>query len=207
MDSEADVAAKPGRKVVHGAAAQAQILEAVDELFYRAGARAVSVDEVARRAGVNKMSVYRQFKSKDDLLLHYLDVRDARFWAYFDASLARHPGRARAQLLQLFSDLLQRATQDGYRGCAFVNIAIEFPERAHPARRKVAQTKLRLLQRLRQLAEQAGARDAQALAHGLALLMEGVYAACQTYDPAQDLLQSLPKIAEALITAAGIAAD
>lgn len=115
MDSEADVAAKPGRKVVHGAAAQAQILEAVDELFYRAGARAVSVDEVARRAGVNKMSVYRQFKSKDDLLLHYLDVRDARFWAYFDASLARHPGRARAQLLQLFSDLLQRATQDGKR--------------------------------------------------------------------------------------------
>lgn len=207
MANEKDVAIRPGRKIVPGADAQARILEAVDTLFYRQGARAVSVDEVVKLAGVNKMSVYRQFKSKDDLLLHYLELRDARFWAYFEASLAQHPGRPRAQLVQLLRDLAGRTTQPGYRGCPFVNIAIEFPDRAHPARRKVADNKAQLLQRLLQLATQAGARDAQLLASGLALLIEGAYAASQTYEPEQALLATLPQLAEGLLLAAGVAPD
>jgi AcrR family transcriptional regulator len=203
MDSEMDSAAKPGRKVVHAALAQAQILAAVDELFYRDGARAVSVDEVVKRAGVNKMSVYRQFKSKDDLLVHYLELRDQRFWAYFDASLAKHPGKPFEQILQFFCDLAGRTAQAGYRGCPFVNLAIEFPERSHPVRRKVAANKARLLQRLQQLTTLAGAKDAPTLANGLALLIEGAYAASQTYEPEQAILAALPQTAEALLVSGG----
>lgn len=204
MANATDTAARPGRKVVHGAEAQARILEAVDTLFYRAGARAVSVDEVVRLAGVNKMSVYRQFRSKDALLLHYLALRDARFQGYFEASLARHPGKPAAQIVQFFRDLADRAGQPGYRGCPFVNIAIEFPERDHPARRMVAKHKARLRQRLQQLATEAGAGAPALLADGLALLIEGAYAASQTYDPAGNPLAALPRTAEALLAAAGV---
>jgi AcrR family transcriptional regulator len=207
MNSETDTTPKPTRRVLQGAEAQVRILEAVDELFYREGARAVSVDEVVKRAGVNKMSVYRQFESKDDLLLHYLARRDEKFWSYFDASLAKHPGQPREQLLQFFRDLAVRASQPGYRGCPFVNIAVEFPDPSHPARRLVAQNKTQLMQRLLELATQAGARDAQALANALALLIEGAYAASQTYDPEQSLLAALPQVAEAILAAALVSAE
>jgi AcrR family transcriptional regulator len=190
------------RKVTQAQDAQAQILDAIDELFYREGARAVGVDAVVKRAGVNKMSLYRQFESKDALMLHYLAGREVRFWNYFDASLAKHPGKPREQLKQVFIDLAERAQKPGYRGCPFVNIAVEFPDPEHPVRGVVAENKNQLMTRLLELATQAGARDPQALANGVALLIEGGYTATQTYAPGHPLIAALPQVAAAMIAAA-----
>jgi AcrR family transcriptional regulator len=190
------------RGMTAGPVAHARILDAAEELFYLEGARNVGIDAVVKRAGVNKMSLYRQFESKEDLLRHYLLRRDERFWAYVDASLAKHPGEPRAQLDQLFVDLALRTSAASYRGCPFVNVAVEFPDRSHIARRMVANNKARLLQRLTELAKAAGARDASGLAQGLALLMEGAYAASQTYKLGSSLLRALPKAAKVLIDAA-----
>jgi AcrR family transcriptional regulator len=177
-------------------------LDAAEELFYLEGARNVGIDAVIKRAGVNKMSLYRQFESKEDLLRQYLLRRDAKFWAYFDASLAKHPGEPRAQLRQLFVDLAARTSAAGYRGCPFVNIAVEFPDRSHAAHRMVAGNKKRLLVRLRQLAKAAGADNVAFLAKALALLIEGAYAASQTYGAGSSVMAALPKAAGALIDAA-----
>jgi AcrR family transcriptional regulator len=193
---------QPRSKAIPAEEAQELILQAVDELFYREGARAVSIDEVVKRAGVNKMSLYRQFESKEALLLHYLERSDQNFWDYFNGSVAKHPGDARKQLLQFFIDLAGRAGRPGYRGCPFVNIAAEFPERDHPARLMVVRNKEQLMARLQELAGQTGARDAQVLADGLALLIEGAYAASQTYPPGHPLLAALPQVATALLSAA-----
>jgi AcrR family transcriptional regulator len=194
-------ATKPVRKVIQGPVAQAQILDAVDELFYKEGARAVGVDAVAKHAGVNKMCLYRQFESKDGLLLRYLERRDQRFWDYFEGSQAKHPHDPRRQLLQFFSDVTERTQQQGYRGCAFVNIATEFPDRDHPARQLVANNKIRLLAHLQDLAARAGAADAQTLAHGLGLLLEGAYTASQTYPAGHPILASLQQAAKTLLDA------
>jgi len=193
---------KTERKVTAAADAQSQILAAVDELFYREGARAVGVDAVVKRAGVNKMSLYRQFESKDGLLLHYLARRDEKFWSYFDASLAKHPGAPKQQLLQFMADLAKRAQRPDYRGCPFVNIAAEFPDRTHPARQAVAANKTRLLTCLQALAEAAGAKDAPGLARMMLLLIEGAYTASQTCIPNGDVLQALVPAAECLIAQA-----
>jgi AcrR family transcriptional regulator len=184
-----------------GPVAHSQILDAAENLFYLEGARNVGIDAVIKRARVNKMSLYRQFESKDDLLRHYLLRRDERFWAYFDASLAKHTGQPRAQLRQLFVDLAARTSAIDYRGCPFVNIAVEFPDRSHIARRMVADNKARLLNRLRELTKAAGARNASFLAKALALLIEGAYAASQTYGPGSALMTALPKAAESLVNA------
>jgi AcrR family transcriptional regulator len=194
--------AKPERKVTAGADAQQQILEAVDELFYNEGARAVGVDAVVKRAGVNKMSLYRQFESKDALLQEYLLRRDQRFWAYFNASMDKHPTDPKQQLLQFFSDLAARAGKPGYRGCPFVNVAVEFPDREHPARQAVTENKAQLWKRLHTLAVACGARDPKLLANGMAILIEGAYTASQTYNPAQPLLKTIPQIARNMIEAA-----
>jgi len=194
---------KRGRRTITaGAVAHKQILDAAEDLFYLEGARSVGIDAVVRSAGVNKMSLYRQFESKDDLLRHYLERRDEKFWAYVDASLAKHPAAPRAQLRQLFVDLAARTSATGYRGCPFVNIAVEFPDRSHVARQMVARNKALLYGRLRELAKAAGARNASFLAKALGLLIEGAYAASQTYDPGRSLTTALPKAADVLIEAA-----
>jgi len=190
------------RKTTSGADAQAKILDAVDELFYREGARAVGVDAVVKAAGVNKMSLYRQFQSKDALLLHYLERSDVRFWEYFDTSIAKHPGNPRAQLQQFFDDLAPRIRRPGYRGCPFVNIAAEFPDPEHPTRKRVAENKRQLLMRLETLAKDAGAHDPAQLAAGLALLIEGAYAGSQTYSPGHPVLAALPAVVHGMLAAA-----
>ncbi|HEY3659380.1 MAG TPA: TetR/AcrR family transcriptional regulator [Steroidobacteraceae bacterium] len=190
------------RTITAGPVAQAQILDAAEDLFYLEGARNVGIDAVVKRAGVNKMSLYRQFESKEDLLRHYLLRRDKKFWVYIDASIDKHPGEPRAQLHQLFADLALRTSAANYRGCPFVNIAVEFPDRSHIARRMVADNKERLLKRLLELAKAAGAADASCLSKALALLIEGAYAASQTYGPGSSLMTALPKAAEVLIDAA-----
>ena len=194
---------KPGtRRITAGAVAHTQILDAAENLFYLEGARNVGIDAVVKRAGVNKMSLYRQFESKEDLLRHYLLRRDQKFWSYFDESINKHPGAPRHQLRQLFVDLAQRTSAASYRGCPFVNVAVEYPDRSHVARRMVADNKARLLQRLIKLAKAAGARDASSLAKSLALLIEGAYAASQTYSPDSSVMTALPRAAELLIDAA-----
>ena len=190
------------RAITAGAVAHTQILDAAENLFYLEGARNVGVDAVVKRAGVNKMSLYRQFESKEGLLRHYLLRRDQKFWAYFDASIDKHPGAPRQQLRQLFVDLAQRTSAPSYRGCPFVNVAAEYPDRSHVARRMVADNKARLLRRLTELVKAAGARDAPLLAKSLALLIEGAYAASQTYGPDSAVMTALPTTAEVLLDAA-----
>jgi len=197
-----NTAAKPARKIIQGPIAQAQILDAVDELFYQEGARAVGVEAVAKHAGVNKMCLYRQFKSKDELLKRFLERRCNVFWENFEAGVAREAGNPRQQLLNFFTEVTERIQQPSYRGCAFVNISTEITDREHAARQFVAENRLKLLARLHELAEQAGADDAQGLAHGLALLLDGAYTASQTYPAGHPILASLQHAATALVDAA-----
>ncbi|KVG61134.1 TetR/AcrR family transcriptional regulator [Burkholderia pseudomultivorans] len=199
-------AAKPParrtRQPVAGATAQEHLLRAAEELFYKEGVRTVGVEAVVERAGVNKMSLYRQFSSKDELILAYLERMDACFFERFDASVAKHPGQPKAQLIQYFVDLAERAAQKDYRGCPFVNVAAEFPDATHPARERVARNKAQLMQRLVELCEGAGAREPQALANSLALVIEGIYAASQTYRHGETPIGTAPALVTLLVDAA-----
>ncbi|HEY2020944.1 TetR/AcrR family transcriptional regulator [Paraburkholderia sp.] len=204
-DSETVKPARPRRArgaQTSGPQAQQHLLRAASELFYREGVRTVGVDAVVERAGVNKMSLYRQFSSKDELVMAYLARKDEQFFSYVDRSFAEHPGEPAKQLQQYFEDLAVRASVDDYRGCPFVNVSVEFPDTAHPARQFVFRNKQRLMARLLELSTAAGADDPEALANGLGLLIEGVYAASQTYGPGCGPIAAAPKVAAQLIAAA-----
>ncbi|WMY08562.1 TetR/AcrR family transcriptional regulator [Paraburkholderia phenoliruptrix] len=185
-----------------GPEAQQHLLRAADELFYREGVRAVGVDAVVERAGVNKMSLYRQFSSKDELVMAYLERKNAQFFGYVEKSFAKHPGEPARQLQQYFDDLAARASLEDYRGCPFVNVAVEFSDTEHAARQFVFRNKERLLARLTELAAAAGADDPELLGNALALLIEGVYAASQTYRAGSGPVLAAPKAAAQLIAAA-----
>jgi AcrR family transcriptional regulator len=180
--------------------ARARILEAATDLFYREGIRAVGIDTIIARSGVAKMSLYRNFASKDDLVIAFLDYRDRIYWQWWDHVMAAHPEDARRQIGDLFAALTRRVTSPAYRGCPFINTATEFPDPDHPARALCLANKRELRRRLNDLAERAGARDPQALADQLLLLMEGAYASAQNFRAAGPA-PHLCRAAEALVAA------
>ena len=180
--------------------AHERIREVARELFYRQGIRAVGVDAIVAEAGATKMSLYRHFASKDELVAACLSDRVAGFWTWFDGVLARHPEDPRAQLLALFAALAKRAAAKGFRGCPMTNAAIEFPEADHPGRHIAETNKRELRDRLETLAHGAGAREPATLADGLLLLFEGSYASSQTFGPGGPAGQ-VDRVAASLIDA------
>ena len=197
-------ASRPGkaaRQVTPASVAQQYLLNAAVELFHAEGVRAVGVDAVVKRAGVNKMCLYRQFASKDELILAYLDHMQAASLARIDASIAKRPGEPRAQMLQIFVDLAERASKPGYRGCPFVNVAAEFPDPQHPARQSVVDYKAEVVQRFTALATAAGLQTPAPLVDALSLILEGAYAASQTFGPGSAPLRILPTVARQVIDA------
>jgi AcrR family transcriptional regulator len=181
--------------------ARDRIFAAADELFYRQGIRAVGVDAIAKAAGVAKISLYRAFPSKDDLVVAYLEDRNADYWQRWDRAFAKHEDNPRAQLRAMMEYLADRTTVPGYRGCPFTNDATEFPDPSHPGRRVAEANKRELRQRLLRLAEALGAPDPQALADGLVLLVEGAYAISQTLSGRDGPGRAIVWAAEALVEA------
>jgi len=94
-----------------------RILRTAHDLFYRDGIRATGIDRVIAESGVAKVTFYRQFPSKDDLVLAYLDFRHERWMAWFTDALARHGGHVGA----IAPALAEWFRSDDYRGCAFLN--------------------------------------------------------------------------------------
>lgn len=157
--------------------ARRRILDAALELFYREGIRAVGVDTVIAHAGVAKMSLYRAFPSKDDLIVAFLEEISLQYWAWWDGVIERHAGAPRQQVRALFGGLAKHTTGQRFRGCPFTNTAIEFPDSGHPGRAVVQSHRRELRRRLSELSRAMGARDAALLADQLLLLMDGAYSA------------------------------
>jgi AcrR family transcriptional regulator len=163
-----------------GKLARDKVFAVAADLFYRKGIRAVGVEEIVRRAGVAKISLYRNFDSKDDLVVAYLDNRNTDFWRQWDEAFAHYDGDPHAQLDAIMTYLARRTTQPGYRGCPFINYSAEFPEPSHPGHRVVDANKREMRRRLVLIAKALDVPRPRQLADGLMLLVEGAYAISQT---------------------------
>jgi AcrR family transcriptional regulator len=185
--------------------ARDRILNVASDLFYHQGVRAVGIDTIIAAAGVAKMSLYRAFPSKDDLVAAYLEKRNVEFWERWERSLARHPDDPRAQLEALLDAITRRTLSDAYRGCPFLNTATEFPGSTLPADAVIRAHKRTVNERLRILAAGAGAPEPQLLADQLQLVIDGAYAAGQALG-ADGPARALATAGRVLIAAA-LAAD
>jgi AcrR family transcriptional regulator len=145
------------------------------ELFYRQGIRAVGVDAIAAEAGTNKMSFYRSFASKDELVAEYLRSRDMAFFAWWDEVVSPFEGDPRRQVEALFDAHAGKSCAASSRGCGLTNAAVEITEPEHPALPVIHAHKAEIRRRLRRYAKAMEARDADQLGDGLMLLMEGAH--------------------------------
>jgi AcrR family transcriptional regulator len=177
-----------------------RIMETASDLFYRHGIHAVGVDTIASEAGTNKMSFYRNFASKDDLVAEYLRGVEREGWTWWDETVAAHAGNPRVQAESLFDVLVENTCDKDSRGCALANAAVEITEPGHPARPVIEKYKAEMRRRFRQLARDMGAREPNALGDSLMLLWEGAYLTRVTMG-ADGPVQGAAKAARALIAA------
>jgi AcrR family transcriptional regulator len=175
-----------------------RILAAAADLFYRHGIRAVGVDSIAEAAHTNKMTLYRHFTSKDELVAEYLrqSANEAdKCWDRFEKA---HPGDALAQLRAWLQEMAGHVAANDARGCPLANAAVELPEKNHPARSVIEACKNAQRARLAGLCRAAGLSEPDLLADEFDLLLEGARMSAQSVGAA-GLDARLIRMGEAMI--------
>ena len=142
-------------------------------LFQRDGFHATGIDRILAESGVAKMTLYKHFKSKDELILAALRRRDEEFRDWFMGTVESHGSTPRERLLAIFDVLDEWSASPQFKGCTFINASSEFGDKDDPVHVTCAEHKRFVLGFVRDLAAAAGAKDPAALAMGLTLLMEG----------------------------------
>jgi AcrR family transcriptional regulator len=150
-----------------------QIVTEALKLFYRDGFNATGVDRISAEAGVSKKTLYNHFKSKDELVLATLRKRDGLFRNRIMRETERLGSTPRERLLTIFDAHEAWFQEKNFSGCMFINAAAEFSSQDDPNHVVSAEHKRLVRDYIRELAEQAGARDPQTLATQLNLLLDG----------------------------------
>ena len=154
--------------------ARQRILDTAADLFFREGYRAVGVDTIIERSDVAKMTLYRHFSSKNDLIQAFMEGTIEQSWGLFKQAISEHPDEPRAQLVAIFETLASMVADPAFYGCSCLNATVEFPQPDHPAHQIALQHKLDVRTCFRDLSAQAGARQPELLAEQLLLLMNGM---------------------------------
>ena len=149
------------------------------DLFCRDGFHATGIDKILAESGVAKMTLYKHFRSKDELILAALRRRDERFRNWFMRAVEQASGDPRERLLAMFDVLGTWFRKPEFYGCVFINASAEYGGPDHPVHATSAEHKRLMLGYVRELAAAAGARDAEQLACELMLLMEGAIVMAQ----------------------------
>lgn len=179
-----------------------RILATASKLFYERGVRAVGVDLVVAEAGVAKTSLYRHFGTKDELIAAFLAREDEDFWGTWDRA-AQESGDAVAELDAHLGWIGERVGRPNYRGCPQINVAAEFPEADHPARRVATAHKREMRRRLAGIAARLSVARADELAGQLAVLINGAFVSSQIFEPGE-ATALLRHAAQALVAASRI---
>lgn len=154
--------------------ARQRILETAERLFYAEGVRGVGIDRIIAEAEVAKMSLYKHFPSKDDLILAVLKYREEKFGEMFATLMQRHADAGDDSLEAFFGALKDWFESTGFRGCMFINSRVELADTKHPGSKFSAVHKQRFREMLRQIVEEsAGIRVAEATAPAISMLIEG----------------------------------
>jgi AcrR family transcriptional regulator len=173
------------RSVVPLDGGRERIVRAAYDLFSRDGVRNVGVDAVIARAGTAKMTLYRNFPSKDALILDFLERRE-RLWTreWLQAESRRRGTTPQARLLAIFDVFGEWFSDPEFEGCSFLTAMIEMPDKDHPVHRASVVHLANIREYLGELAAAAGISDTAAFAHKWHILMKGSIMAAHEGDTA-----------------------
>lgn len=163
--------------------ARSRLLATASRLFYSEGLHAVGVDRVISEASVTRATLYRHFPSKDDLLVAYLSAADQAIRAQVEA--ARTAGGAPADVVRaVAASIADGIRSPGFRGCAFLNAAAEYPDPTHPVHRVVLDHREWFLRTITELLAPTGETAPEPAARHFVMLRDGAMTAGCLSDPA-----------------------
>ena len=151
-----------------------RVLATAYELFSRHGTRAVGVDRIIAESGVAKMTLYRNFASKDELILAFLERREQQWTrAWLQSEVEQRAATPGGRLLAIFDTFGDWFERDGFEGCSFINVMLEVGDPDHPVRSACVRHLAEIRSFLARLAEEAGVQDPDAFARQWHILMKG----------------------------------
>lgn len=157
------------------------LLAVARRMFCEAGFHAVSVDAIIEEAGVARMTLYKNFGSKEDLIVATLAREDKMFRQWLVSSIEGRSIRPEERILGLFDSLRDLFASEDYHGCAFIRASIEYPSPGHPFHRAAREHKEMIRSYLRGLASEVKGGDPVMLSEQLYLLFEGAITASQIH--------------------------
>jgi AcrR family transcriptional regulator len=146
-------------------------------LFSKHGYHATGIDRILAESGVAKMTLYKHFRSKDELILAALRRRDEEFCRWFQTEVEARAGTPRERLLAVFDVLENWFKNPDFNGCCFIHAAGEYARKDDPVHLAAAEHKAHIQAYLRELALAAGAASADDVARQLMLLVDGAIVA------------------------------
>ena len=158
----------------HSSSGRERISQAAYELFSRDGTQSVGIDAVIAHAGAAKMTLYRNFRSKDDLILDFLKRREQLWTRGWLQAEAQKRGRTpQARLLAIFDVFGEWFADPEFDGCAFLTTMIEIKDPDNPVRQASVQHLANIREFIKRLAAEAGISDTDAFARQWHILMKG----------------------------------
>jgi AcrR family transcriptional regulator len=160
-----------------------RILEAAYDLFSRSGIRAIGVDTITLHADVAKMTLYRNFASKNELAMAFMALREERWTiGWLQTEVLGRAASPAGQLLAIFDVMDEWFAREDFEGCAFVTSLLEFEDREDPVRMACVMHLANIRAFVRELAEAAGVDDPERFAAQWHILMKGSIVAAQEGD-------------------------
>lgn len=182
-------------------ATRQRLTEAAVRRFYREGFRNVGLDQVLADVGISKTAFYKHFSCKEVLVLAALELQNRWLQGAFREMLGERGGETPVGQLRALLDVVEQIIHDdGFQGCIFVNVAMEFPLPHDPAHIAAAKHKLAVEEIVYELAAGAGAADPRQMAKEFCLIMEGAYVTRQVTGSRQSI-DVARRLAELVIAA------
>tara|TARA_R110000751_G_scaffold234229_9_gene335823 strand:+ start:127940 stop:128500 length:561 start_codon:yes stop_codon:yes gene_type:complete len=166
-----------------------ELVQKALKVFYRNGFHATGMDMLVTETGVSKTSMYNHFRTKEDLILAVLRLRDEHFRNWLYRRMEERADTPRDQLIAMFDALEEWFEEPGFRGCMFIKASAEYQNADHAIHIQSAEHKRMLQVHVGELARKAGLKNPDLLARQLLLLKEGAIVTAHlqhTQAPAQD---------------------
>ena len=157
-----------------------QLVKTAVQMFYQNGYHATGIEKILNASGVSKPTLYRHFRSKDELIIAALRSWDEESRGWLRGEMDKRADTPRGKVLALFEALADWFEEPGFQGCMFINATVEFADQDNPIHQAAAEHKRLFANHVCNEVADAGVENPREVTEQLMILMEGAIVTAHT---------------------------